>query len=58
MTLQEKIISIALSTTEEEFSQWVHKEIVALANFMQSLGINDPYEKAKTHVFKILKEVI
>lgn len=58
MTFQENIKLIALSTSEEEFTQWLHNQVIELAEYMKSLGIDNPYEKAKAYVFKTVQEAI
>lgn len=58
MTFEENIKLIALSTSEEEFNKWLHNQVIELAEYMKSLGIDDPYEKAKVYVFKKIQEAI
>lgn len=56
MTFQDNIKAIALATSAEEFTQWLHGQVVEVAEYMETLGIEDPYEKAKSYVFKTMQE--
>ena len=56
MTFQDKIKAIALATNAEEFTQWLHSQVVDVAEYIETLGIEDPYEKAKSYVFKTMQE--
>ena len=56
LTLSEQIKVMALKLNETEFSDWLHKQIVGLAEYMQTIGVPNPYEEAKGYVLNKVHE--
>ena len=56
MTLADQIKVISMSLSSEEFVKWAHGQVVGLAEHMESLGIERPYETAKRFVFNEMQK--
>ena len=56
LTLSEQIKVVAIKLDETEFNDWLHKQVVGLAEYMQSQGIPQPYETAKRYIFDKVNE--
>lgn len=51
LTLSEQIKVVALKLNKSEFNDWLHDQVVGLAEYMQAQGISHPYETAKRYIF-------
>jgi len=58
ISLADQIKVVAVKLNEKEFTDWTHRQVVSLAEFMQSKGIDNPYETAKQFVFDQMNEAI
>ena len=58
ITLNEQIRMASLKMDKKEFNDWLHKQIVELAEMIKSKGIENPYEVAKTFVLNKVAESI
>lgn len=56
LTLSEQIKVVALKLIETEFNDWLHNQVVGLAEHMQTQGIPRPYETAKRYIFDKVNE--
>ena len=56
LTLSEQIKVVAIKLDETEFNDWLHEQVVGLAEYMQSQGIPQPYETAKRYIFDKVSE--
>lgn len=56
LTLSEKLAVAAAKFNEKEFAEWLHGQVVGLAEYMQEIGVEQPYETAKKYVFDKLAE--
>lgn len=54
--LSNQIKKAAISMDEKEFTNWLHKQTVELAEYMESIGFPNAYENAKSFVLKSVKE--
>ena len=58
MTLSDKIKVIAAKLDEKEFVEWTHNQVKGLAEHMQSMEIENPYETAKQFVFNEMHKAL
>ena len=56
LTLSEQIKVVALQLNEKEFNDWLHDQVVGLAEYMQTQGIPQPYDTAKRYIFDKVNE--
>lgn len=56
ITLSEQIKAMALKLNKAEFSDWLHKQIVGLAEYMQTVGIPNSYDVANRYVLNKVHE--
>ena len=56
LALSEQIKVVALQLNESEFNDWLHGQVVGLAEYMQTQGIPQPYETAKRYIFGKVNE--
>lgn len=58
LSLADQIKVVAVKLNEKEFTEWTHRQVVSLAEFMQSKGIESPYETAKQFIFDQMNEAL
>lgn len=58
LSLKEQIKVVAESLDEKEFVDWTHRQVVGLAEFLQSKGIESAYETAKQFVFNEMQNAL
>ena len=56
LSLTEQIKVVALKLNKTEFNDWLHNQVVGLAEYMQAQGIPQPYETAKRYIFDKVNE--
>ena len=56
LSLTDQIKVVAIKLNEAEFSEWLHDQVIGLAEHMQSQGIPHPYETAKRYIFDKVNE--
>lgn len=56
LTLTDQIKVVALKLNETEFNEWLHNQVIGLAEYMQSQGIPQPYKTAKRYIFDKVNE--
>ena len=56
LTLTEQIKVVALKLNKTELNDWLHNQVVGLAEYMQSQGMPQPYETAKRYIFDKVNE--